>query len=350
MKKFEKKKFDVAIIGGGFYGSVIALYLKEKFKKVVIFEREKDLLLRASYNNQARIHNGYHYPRSFMTALRSNANYSRFIFDFKEAVVDKYLMIYAIASKNSKISSHQFIRFCRQIGSSVAVAPLGIKKLFNESLIEDVFIVEEKVFNAAKLRIILKNKLLLNKIKTNYKKEVIRVKPKKDSIALEFSNGDVVKSTIVINCTYSNINQILTNSSLPSIPLKHEFAEMPLVKLPKELSKMGFTIMDGPFFSIMPFPDKRMHTIHHVRYTPSNLNKSVYLYMIKDAERYIPLLKKAKYKASMYETKTILLKNEITDARPILFKKDYGIKNFHVILGGKIDNIYDIVEELDKII
>ena len=102
-----------------------------------------------------------------------------------------------------------------------------------------------------------------------------------------------------------------------------------------------------------------MHTIHHVRYTPhdSTLNSpdnlihqnSKFLYMIKDAARYIPLLSTVKYKSSIYEIKTVLTSNEINDARPILFRKDYGIKNFHIILGAKIDNIYDIVEEIEKI-
>ena len=77
------KKFDAVIIGGGFYGCNLALHFKRIFKNVVLLEKETDLSLRASYNNPARIHNGY-YPRSFITALRSRANYKRFISDFKD--------------------------------------------------------------------------------------------------------------------------------------------------------------------------------------------------------------------------------------------------------------------------
>ena len=77
---------DAIIIGGGFYGSIIALYLKKirGLKKVVLIEKEKSLLKRASYNNQARIHNGYHYPRSFTTAYRSRVNFPKFINDLSE--------------------------------------------------------------------------------------------------------------------------------------------------------------------------------------------------------------------------------------------------------------------------
>ncbi|MDA8059788.1 MAG: FAD-dependent oxidoreductase, partial [Nitrospiraceae bacterium] len=64
--------YDAIVIGGGFYGATIAHYLKtqRKFKKVALIERGQGLLLRASYNNQARVHNGYHYPRNFTTAYR----------------------------------------------------------------------------------------------------------------------------------------------------------------------------------------------------------------------------------------------------------------------------------------
>src|SRR5688572_13256562 len=120
-----RSKFDVAVIGGGFYGCILALELKKKFKKVVLLEEEKDLLLKASYNNQARIHNGYHYPRSFITALRSHLNYAKFVKDFENSVVDNFLSVYAIA-KNSKVSSQQFMKFCSKIGSPLKRAPLKI--------------------------------------------------------------------------------------------------------------------------------------------------------------------------------------------------------------------------------
>lgn len=63
---------DAVIIGGGFYGSAIAIYLAKTrgLRRVILLEREPELLLRTSYNNQARVHNGYHYPRSFTTSFR----------------------------------------------------------------------------------------------------------------------------------------------------------------------------------------------------------------------------------------------------------------------------------------
>lgn len=353
-----KKKIDVVIIGGGFYGCIIALFLRKKFKNVVILEKEPDILLKASYNNQARIHNGYHYPRSFITALRSHINYSKFISEFKEAIVDDFLMTYAIA-KNSKTTSQQFLKFCQQIGSPIAPAPQKIKNYFTSRLVDDVFLVEEAVYSGVKLRKILKEKLSIAKVRVLSQTEVLRINPLKRAIGLDLVSSDRISSDVVINCAYSNINKILKRSALPLLPLKHEFTEMPLVKLPREIGKIGITIIDGPFFSIMPFPDKKLHTIHHVRYTPhystfnieeviNNHQASKFIYMIKDAKRYLPILEKAKYEGSIFEVKTLLTQSETTDARPILFKKDYKIKNFHIVLGGKIDNVYDIIEQIES--
>ena len=56
----------ICVIGGGFYGSVIALYLKrvKGYRYVDLYEKEGDFLTRASYVNQARVHSGYHFYNS----------------------------------------------------------------------------------------------------------------------------------------------------------------------------------------------------------------------------------------------------------------------------------------------
>lgn len=353
-----KKTYDVIIIGGGFYGCVIALFLKNYYKNILIIEGESDILLKASQNNQARIHNGYHYPRSLLTALRSHENYGHFINDFPSTVVKGNTMIYAIAKNNSKITSSQFQKFCQKIGSPLKQASEMITQLFDEEMIEDIFEVQEDVFDVSKLRGIIKKTLQQYNIQVLLNSVVSRVTSIKEELCILLTTGEKIISKQIFNCSYSQINTILGNSSLPTLPLKHEVTEMPLVQLPKQFSNIGITVMDGPFFSIMPFPSRGLHSIHHVRYTPhttsfnhtknTKVTRSHFIYMLKDIQRYLPNLPQLIYKDSIYETKTILTQTEYTDARPILFRENYGIKNFHVVLGGKIDNIYDILEELKK--
>ena len=170
----------------------------------------------------------------------------------------------------------------------------------------------------------------------------------------------------VFNCTYSHINYLLENSSLELISLKHEMTEMCLVDVPDELKKIGLTIMCGPFFSVMPFPSAKLHSFSHVRYTPhyewfdknltpyvDSLQKldadekySAWNYMKKDAMRYLPILEGCQYKRSLWEVKTLLPRSESDDSRPILFRAHHGLQGFHCIMGGKIDNVYDVIETI----
>src|SRR3954464_815342 len=145
--------YDAMGIGGGFFLASIATYLarKRRLQRVLVVEREDALLSRASYCNQARIHNGYHYPRSFTTAFRSRVNLPRFVRDYPDVLTRDFVALYAIARRNSKVTAGQFRRFCRAIGARLEPAPRQLRSLFEPRLIEEVFLAEEYAFDAAHL-------------------------------------------------------------------------------------------------------------------------------------------------------------------------------------------------------
>lgn len=359
-------EFDVIVIGGGFYGCLIAEFFKKKFSKVAILEKEKNLLKRASYVNQARIHNGYHYPRSLLTATRSRINFPKFVKEFKTAVFKDFTKIYAVAKTSSKINSEQFFKFCKKIDAPIKQAPEEIQSFFNRDLIENAFVVKEYAFDALELRNTLTIRLNESKVKVFFNSEVNKVaNDGADRLTIHCANGKIFRTKILFNCTYANINTILKNSGLPIIDFKHEIAEIAIVEIPDELKQYGITVMDGPFFSVMPFPALKKHSLSHVRYTPhmswidkvkyknpdkirNTKIKSNFPFMVRDASRYVPLLLTTKHITSIYDLKTLLPLNEVDDGRPILFKKDYGFKNFYIVLGGKIDNIFDVLQELSS--
>ena len=358
-----ESEYDAIIIGGGFYGCCLALSLARRLPRILVIERESGLLTRASYVNQARVHNGYHYPRSLLTAMRSAVNYPRFIQEFEDCVDRSFLQVYAIARGTSKVTAYQFKKFCEQVGIPVRPVPPSLAKLFNPALIEASFATEECAFNAAKLRARMLSKLEEAGVSVACNQEVERLSQAKDeSIRTILRDGSELRSTYVFNCTYSHINSVLTRSGLPRLPLKHETTELAIVELPDALKEVGITVMDGPFFSTMPFPALGLHSLSHVRYTPheswSDFKQDVpdrghteprsnAVYMVKDAQRFLPLLRETRVVRSLFQTKTVLLQNEVDDGRPILCRADHGIKNLFVILGAKIDNIYDILETLE---
>jgi glycine/D-amino acid oxidase-like deaminating enzyme len=355
------------IIGGGFYGLRIAQFLKEDIgiNNILIIEKESSVMQRASYNNQARVHNGYHYPRSVLTAIRSRVNMPIFFKEYEDAMVKDFKKYYGVAGNYSKVSAQQYFRFFQRIGAELTPSSEGLK-FFNPRLIEEVFEVQEYVFNAKILKQILLKKLEEYKVVIHKNEKAITVGEENGLIRVTTDKAEY-QAVHVINTTYSSINSVNLNSNLPIIPFKHELTEMCLVKVPQELENSAFTVMCGPFFSLMPFPDKQMYTLSHVRYTPhsewydteeyvrdshtylKNLNKiSHFPQMIADVKRFMPLADKIKYSGeSLWEIKTILPQSESDDSRPILYKNHYGgLTNYTCIMGGKIDNIYDVLKEL----
>src|SRR6056297_2611704 len=92
---------EYLIIGGGFYGLYAARWLGRRGVKVLLVESEPDLFNRATYANQARIHFGYHYPRSLATAIKTQEYFEKFNQEFAPAVHSNFEKIYAISDKFS---------------------------------------------------------------------------------------------------------------------------------------------------------------------------------------------------------------------------------------------------------
>ena len=133
----KSEKYDRIIIGCGIYGMYAARQsLKKKSKsKVLILEAEAEPFQRGSYVNQARLHNGYHYPRSYSTASKSAKYFDRFYQDFKEGINDGFEKIYAVASDYSWANGEQFQQFCDNL--QVQCDEIPKQKYFNKNTIDN---------------------------------------------------------------------------------------------------------------------------------------------------------------------------------------------------------------------
>lgn len=152
--------YDAAVIGGGAFGCAIAAWSRRRLDRVVLLEERGDLCQRASYANQARVHNGYHYPRHLPTAARSAVGFRRFVAEFADCVDRSFTKIYAIARQFSKVRADYFAAFCRQIGSPCRVANNAVTRLFDRETVEAVFEVEEFAFDAVRLKERLRRDLM----------------------------------------------------------------------------------------------------------------------------------------------------------------------------------------------
>ena len=351
------------IIGGGFYGMFLSNFLSSQGFEITLCEKESSLMSRASLINQARIHKGFHYCRSALTALRSSLSYNTFIKSYEDAIDTNFDSFYAISKLNSKTSAKQFEDFLSKLSINFSIANGSLKNLFSENLVEQTYQVEEKVFNSKVLLEIMLSKLTNADVSINLNTCVNEVVKEGGFLVVHANNNNVenVQYDFVFNCTYTGLNHFNVGNKLN---LKHRVSEMALVKVPSELYGKSITLMDGPFFSLMPYPaaGNDVYSLSHVNFThhdtlkedeyfnnlyndPDRIRqkyKSNYKYMLKDAIRFLPCLNKLEYVDSIWDIKTTLYSSDSNDSRPIVFHEDDNKKNLFSILGGKIDNVFDL--------
>jgi len=162
--------------------------------------------------------------------------------------------------------------------------------------------------------------------------------------------------------------------------IKYELCEIILCDVNSKLSEIGFTIMDGPFFSIMPFGKTGYHSLTSVTFTPhttsydsvptfacqknsngfctanrlGNCNacpskpSTAYPYMANLAKKYLLDDYTFGYKESLFSMKPILMSSEIDDSRPTVIRTYSKNPTFVGVLSGKINTVYDLDEVLDN--
>ena len=146
------RPYDFIVIGGGFYGCCLGLFLRSISKKILLVEAADAMLTRASRVDQARIHTGFHYPRSIVTAARSATLSDPFAHDFREAVVGDFQMLYAIARRRSKVSAGRFLAMFTAMRAPIRPAGDMWSALFDSDTVEGVFECREHAFDYSVLR------------------------------------------------------------------------------------------------------------------------------------------------------------------------------------------------------
>lgn len=358
---------EIAIVGAGFYGCCLALLFRSITDRIVLIEAADVPMSRASAVNQARVHAGFHYPRSFPTARQSQIHYAAFVRDFAPAIVDDFQMLYAIAAQRSRVQSGRFMAMFRAMEADIRPASAVQRALFDPSRIEEVFACTETAFDHTVLCRDLIARIEAAGIERRFGTAVEGLSETPEGIDLRLSDGNTLHAGTVFNATYAGLNTALLASGLQPYALKHEFTEIALVTPPEDMAGLGVTVMDGPFFSLMPYPAAGAYSLTHVRYTPrtswmdSADHPSAYAlaetlprtsrwrHMATDAARYMPCVADVTWQKSLFDVKTVLPRNETDDGRPILLHQHETLPALISVLGGKIDNIYDLFEVLPRL-
>jgi len=370
------ERYDYVIIGAGMFGSYAAEFLARNGRKVALIDFDKIPMQRASYINQARVHNGYHYPRSIFTAAKSAKYYERFSSDFAFAVNKEFKKIYAIASYDSLTNAEQFKTFCDYV--KIPAEEINVKTYLKDEVIEAAFLTKEYSYDAARIRNFFLEKFAQYKHLTTYfGTSIEHVLNNGTEYVITLNNGSRISSAKVLNATYAGINQVLELFGYELFPLKYEMCEVILTKVNEKYSDVGITIMDGPFMSLMPFGLTGYHSLTSVGHTPhetsrdslpgfscQDLNATCSSELLQNcnnchakpftawgmmsqlAKKYVQSDVDISYQKSLFTVKTIMSSSEVDDSRPTIIKEASATPSFISVLSGKFNTIYDLEEVL----
>ncbi|MDE7270576.1 MAG: FAD-binding oxidoreductase [Acetatifactor sp.] len=383
--KYDKLKNDKLIIGAGLYGLYSALYCGCKGQRVTVLELEAAPFTRATYINQARVHMGYHYPRSLSTAMKSAGYFKRFVEDYGFCIHDSFQQVYATSAHFSWTDAAEFRKFCESAG--IPCMDLPVEQYFQPGLCDGAFLTQEYTYDAHILRDYLMQELeKLPNVTLCFRREITRIVRQSDVYEIYARHEDreeVYSAPFVLNATYASVNQVLRRVEgvdTQDFGLKYELCEIILCSVDKTLKNIGLTVMDGPFFSIMPFGKTGYHSLTSVTFTPHRTSydatpqfdcveaghcngiwlgncdgcptrpESAWEYMSALARKYMREEYGFNYEKSLFSMKPILKASEIDDSRPTVIKRlepEGAGPVFISVLSGKINTVYDLDEFLD---
>ncbi len=372
------RRYDRIILGAGLYGLYSALYCCRRGQNVLVLECDPTPFRRATYINQARVHQGYHYPRSLSTAMKSAGYFERFNKDYAFCVNKEFDQIYATSSRYSWTDGRQFKDFCR--AANIPCEELHPERFFHEGMCDGAFLTKEYTYDANILKDYFLEQLsgYPTGIVMKYGVSINRIEKLQDVYQVYTSDGESYSTGFLLNATYAGTNQILDMLGYEKFGIKYELCEIILCDVNERLKGIGFTVMDGPFFSIMPFGKTGFHSLTSVTFTPhmtchdkiprfacqersggacspfhlGNCNdcigkpETAFPYMANLARKYLREEYGFAYRSSLFSMKPILMSSEIDDSRPTVIRTYSNNPTFISVLSGKINTVYDLDEVL----
>ena len=378
-----RQRFDKIIIGAGLYGLYAAEYSGKKGQNILVLEHDTAPFLRATYINQARVHMGYHYPRSLTTAIKSAGYFKRFVDDFSFCIYDRFEQIYATSDKFSWTDAKQFMDFCR--AANIRCDEVAVTRYFKEGMCDGAFLTEEYTYDAKILGAYYQETLNKRKnVNFIYEARIKEIIKDTSGFIVILEDGRELEASFILNATYASVNQILDkvkNIQTDKFKIKYELCEIILCEPSEKLKSTGITVMDGPFFSIMPFGKTGLHSLTSVTFTPHVTSyeelpqfqcqeglkegrfictekslgncslcphkaETAWPYMSYLANKYIREEYQYNYKESLFSMKPILKTSEVDDSRPTAIKVLCQKPTFISVLSGKINTVYDLDEYL----
>lgn len=221
--------FDKIIIGAGLYGLYAAEFCGKRGENILVIEYDSEAFKRATYINQARVHMGYHYPRSYSTAIKSAGYFERFNKDYGFCIHSEFEKIYATSTNFSWTNASQFRKFCD--ASSIRCDDVNASKYFKEGMCDGTFVTTEYTYDAHLLRDYFLNELSkLPSVTIIYSRRITEIKPVGKYYEVLLEDGKIYSTEFLLNATYASTNQVINMLGFEPFKIKYELCEMILCK------------------------------------------------------------------------------------------------------------------------
>jgi len=354
---------SVAVIGCGIFGAMAAIRLAQRGASVTVFERQSAPLMGASFNNQNRLHLGFHYPRDDETARQCIRGFQRFRDEFGECVLDGFTNAYFIASEGSFTTADNYLAFCQRLG-------LRHERVDPEAFLPPVkgvelgVVCDEVVYDSSVLRGLVLKRLAAAGVQPRFGSNVTGLARNGERFALESDGYSVGTFDSVVNCTYADINRLTEQIGHPPSLRQYEYTMVPIIDWGR--APVGITVMDGPFMTVLPFGKTGHFLLYHVAHTvvervvsaqmpaewlnPATLPSThvdrteLFERMRGVCTRFIPALSEAKLVGYLEGPRVVLANRDSTDARPSIVQQHEP--GYLSVFTGKIDHCVWVADDI----
>lgn len=376
-----KSHYNYVIFGAGIFGSYAALRMSQAGLRVLLLDHDSRPWRKASAVNQARMHFGYHYPRSIATARLANGYRERFHAEHADFINDTFTKYYAIDKAGSLTSAAQFQRFCDFVG--IPCCRTNRDDLVKDSRLEGLYETTEYSFDPFLLRDHYRGALTDTDAVLGFGWHLVAARDDAPRWEIDLRRGDDERVTVtadsVLNATYANINAVNQAFGLEDVGIEYEMSEV-VILYSSQLQGVGLTVMDGPYFSVMPYGRSGFHSLTSVLYTHHGVNRSIHptfgcqdrnpnctpqslasctscpahpdsnqtkmlrqmsLYINEDVETFVH--------GSLFTVKAKLASSQIDDARPTDIRVLHEKPKFAYVFSGKINSIYEVEQLIHEV-
>lgn len=318
----------IHIIGGGWYGChVAARLLSEGYNDITLYEMRSRLFDGASGANPARLHLGFHYPRSQSTRRLCQRDYRRFMDAYGDFTRGIPINIYAVANLDSYVDYANYVQVLRD---EVQFVEIERPAEFGLANVEGAVLTGER-------------HILVNKVRDHFT-ELLKDVVQYNSLPPKKIKGD----DLVIDCTFCALDGTDIDRYEPCVTHVYE----------GDWDK-SVTIMDGPFPSIYSHYEPDTVSLTSAKFTP--LSKKCKTY--DDASKIVNQLTGADLSAHKLASSNLMQKfypafgdykhldsliairampRSGADSR--IWKLDVKSSNRWIVRAGKIDAVFDLAD------